>query len=359
VRSVALLAAALACGVASQGLIRPRAMAARRCWPRDNDVNLGWKHAAPLLGRELTADILWARTLVYYGDARFRQAGTVPEELPLACAPRPGKIDAAVARGLALPAETPATPPPPDPLCASCGFDWDRPDFGYLQPLLDAVVAADPGFKPVYRWAAFAVTYKEARPTQDEFLVSLRYLRAAMVRFPDDPEYFWLAGTRYFIDLDQSQASARHCAADIDALDLRGRVEPDSPHVCRDIGVELIERAMRKPSAPRSYAELAAAFNTKLGRQQRAVHDLEETVLTVDSADARAGLIEKLRQYQASDLADELERVTADIEARRRATLPYAPPALYFILGDRPSKVIDFDQLATERDLFGADQDDP
>ncbi|HUH02332.1 MAG TPA: hypothetical protein VML75_10065, partial [Kofleriaceae bacterium] len=38
-----------------------------------------------------------------------------------------------------------------------------------------------------------------------------------------------------------------------------------------------------------------------------------------------------------------------------RANMPYAPPTLFFIIGERPNPVIEFDDLATDRDLFGAD----
>jgi hypothetical protein len=35
--------------------------------------------------------------------------------------------------------------------------------------------------------------------------------------------------------------------------------------------------------------------------------------------------------------------------------MPYAPPTLFFIVGERPDPVIAFDELATDRDLFGAE----
>jgi hypothetical protein len=342
VRSAAVLVAGLLCGLAAQGLLRPRALQARQCWPPDSAQSMGWKSAAPIVGRELTADLLWAKVLVYYGGARMNQGGyLLGRERPLVCGPRPAKLKVVAANALGLPVADPgqARLPNVEPRCAPCGAAHDRPDFRYLEPMLDALFDTDPGFKRVYRWAAFAVTYKEEQPTQEEFQLSLKYLDRAMAEYPDDPEYLWLAGTRYFLDLKPADEKLRQ--------------------QYREKGVELIESAMRKPNAPRSYTELAAAFNTKLGRQQRALRNLEETILTVESPEARAKLIEKLRLYEADDLADELEAVTRDLETRWKATLPYAPPSLYFILGDRPSPVIDFDQLATERDLFGSDAEEP
>ena len=65
-----------------------------------------------------------------------------------------------------------------------------------------------------------------------------------------------------------------------------------------------------------------------------------------------------IRFYQGRNVRGTFEahdQRPSALEARWRATLPFAPPTFYFILGDRPSPVIDFDRLATERDLFGAE----
>ena len=116
---------------------------------------------------------------------------------------------------------------------------------------------------------------------------------------------------------------------------------------------------MRKPNAPARYASLAAAFRTKLGQKERALRNLQEMILTTKDEKARFALLEKLRKgYMAPNLADELERATHRLEDEWKANMPWAPPAFYFIMGDRPSPVIDFDKLATERDLFGANPDD-
>ncbi len=286
-RTVLGIVAALATLAVAQAAVRPTALAERESWPKSEDQELMLlQHAAPVLGKEVTADILWAKTLVYYASASMGEY-----------------------------------------------------DFRYLDPYLDAVLAVNPHFKRVYRWAAYAATAKSGRPTNAEYLDSLRYLDQAMKLYPEDHEYFWIAGTRYFLDLQPKDEATRR--------------------KYREKGAELIEEAMRKPNAPPQYATLAAAFRTKLGQKERALRNLQEMILTTKSQKARTALLDKLREgYMAPNLADELENATQRLEDEWKANMPWAPPAFYFIMGDRPSPVIDFDKLATERDLFGANPDD-
>ena len=324
------MAGALMCAVTAQGLLRPRALEARRCWPRDDHQDLSWKYAAPVIGRELTADILWAKTLVYYGDARLRQSGTGARQRPLWCGLQPDKLRAIAGTQPAAPAGPAIATREVDPRCFPCGPDWDRPDFRYLEPLLDALIDVDPGFKRIYRWAAFAVTYKEGRPTQEEFLLSLKYLHRAMERYPDEAEYFWLAGTRYYIDLQPD--------------------DPRTQRAYREKSVDLIEQAMRKARDEdrRRYAELAASFNSRLGRNMRARQNLMESIATVGSPETREKLLQKLRRYEvAADFDRLLRRLRAAIgslasaderraldQAVRRYQPPNKPPGMEQIVDE-------------------------
>lgn len=98
--------------------------------------------------RELLADLLWCRLLVYYGS------------------------------------------------------NWlGDGDLSQVEDFLDDVIALAPKFKPVYEWGAFAVTYRTGTATQEEFRSSIRYLEKAIQEFPDDYKYAWVAGTRYYFDL--------------------------------------------------------------------------------------------------------------------------------------------------------------
>lgn len=283
-RALTLCATAVAAFLLAQWILRPHAMAERSTWPAaDENRTFLVQHAAPVLGRELTADILWAQTIVYHGGSILGES-----------------------------------------------------DQRYLEPYLDAVLEVDPHYKRVYRWAAYAVIGTSGKATQKQYQTSLRYIQKARAVYPNDHLYAWMEGTLYFFDLKSDDTA--------------------TAQEYKEKGADLIEKAMRMPNAPAIYTELAAAFRTKLGQHERALDNLRETILTTEDSKAREVLIDRMRRvYEQTDMADELEAATKELERSWRANMPYAPPTLYFIVGDRPNPVIEFDELATDRDLFGAE----
>ena len=230
--------------------------------------------------RELFADVLWCRTLVYLGGG------------------------------------------------------WGESQLAQLDDFLDDIIAADPRFKPVYEWAAYAVTYKGGTATQAEFADSIRYLDMAMKEYPDEYLYPWIAGARYYFDMWSKDKAV--------TLGYRRR------------GAALIEAAMEKPDAPPDLASTAAAMRSALGQHQRALDNLKRMILITDDKDARAKMLHQLR-VRDPGLADAVE---AEAEALRDAwqgsPLHAVPLDFWVQLGPDPPRVIDFRRLATPHDLFGA-----
>ena len=130
--------------------LRSDAAAARAGWPKTESTSLvppvELTRFAPY--RELLADLLWCRLLVYYGS--------------------------------------------------NWGGDGD---LSQVEDFLDDIIVLDPKFKTIYEWAGFAVAYRTGKATQDEFRSSVKYLERAMVEFPEDYKYPWQAGARYYFDL--------------------------------------------------------------------------------------------------------------------------------------------------------------
>lgn len=233
--------------------------------------------------RELLADITWARTLVYFGSSWAGEG-----------------------------------------------------DLSQLEELLDLIVALDPRFKPMYEWAAYAVVFKTGTATQAEYRSSLRYLERAMQEFPDDYRYFWIAGSRYYFDLDAPDEKIRH--------------------QYREKGAALIEEAMRKPNAPPDLATTAANMRGRLGQHQRAIENLKQMVMITDNDEARDKMLERLR-VENPDLADEVEIAAEKLTREWQKNMASAPLDFYILLGPPPPAVIDFRQLATPYDLFGTDEE--
>ena len=110
---------------------------------------------SPALGRaltvgenELAADLVWIRSLIYYGDGITRNTGL--------------------------------------------------PDVDRLVALINHL---DPWFRRPYLWGAHAVTYRKQKPTQEEFESSIEVLRRGVAIFPRDWELSWLLGLRLAFDL--------------------------------------------------------------------------------------------------------------------------------------------------------------
>jgi hypothetical protein len=271
-----------------------RAHGERSTWPKTEDQPFlpppGGAALFSLGYRELAADLTWCRALVYYGSS--------------------------------LTGET---------------------DLHHLERFVDTIIELDPRFKRVYRWAAYAVTYKDAGSkmnvdgaTQAEYRASARYLERAIQEFPDGYELYWLAGLRYYLDLKSE--------------------DPAEQARFKERGVELIEQAMRKSDAPRDLGTLAASLRTRLGQKERALHDLKEMVLSTDDAEARQKLLSKIG-VTSGDL-DMVDEVAAARDALDQANQDHArnlPPDFFVLLGPPPPAVIDWRRLAADRDLVGAE----
>jgi len=148
---------AIAAGMVVAGLLwlgadalRSDAAAARARWPKTESTSfvppVELARFAPY--REVLADLLWCRLLVYYGS--------------------------------------------------NWGGDGD---LSQVEDFLDDIVVLDPKLKAVYEWAGFAVAYRTGKATQEEFWSSVRYLELGMRAFPEEYRYPWQAGARYYFDL--------------------------------------------------------------------------------------------------------------------------------------------------------------
>ncbi|MCP4446340.1 MAG: hypothetical protein GY811_13490 [Myxococcales bacterium] len=281
----------LAASLAVQG-VGSAARDARSDWPiEEYYVTLPPTEAARFsyLGyNELAADVTWSRLLVYYGS----------------------------------------------------GFLGEG-DFRYLGNFIDNVIALDPEFKKVYEWAMYSVTVNEEHRVStaaEDIRKSIDILEKAMVAFPDEYEFFWLAGVRYYLDMKSD--------------------DKDEQRRFKEHGAELMERAMSRPGAPKDLANKAAAFRSLLGQHEHALATLKHMYMTTDDEKARASMLRNFRYVAGDDIAEELKRAANLFSELRLEHGQQFPEDLFVILGGpAPSPVIDFDKLATKRDLFGATEE--
>lgn len=290
-RAALSLAGIVALGLGAH-LLAALALDQRDQWPsEENYVVLPSADSARFsyLGyNEVAADITWSRLLVYYGS----------------------------------------------------GFLGEG-DFRYLGKFVRNVITLDPSFKKPYQWASYSVTVTaehKVSTAKEDILQSIEILEKAMIEFPDDYEFFWLAGIRYFLDLKSE--------------------DPEEQRRFKERGAELFEEAMSKPNAPKDLATKAAAFRTLLGQNEQARANLMQMIMTTDDAAARETMLQSFKSIDDGGVAEELQLASEKLREEHQGYLPAVPLDLFIVLGGSPPAVpIDFDTLATERDLFGAEDE--
>jgi len=213
-----------------------------------------------------------------------------------------------------------------------------KSDFRYLERFLDTIITLDPKFYRVYEWGAYAVLFRKSYATQAEFKSSVKYLERGIKEFPDNYKHYWQLGLRYWLDLKPKD----------DAQKRRYRTR----------AAYLIERAIHCPDAPAQLFTLAASMRTQLGQHERARRTLRQLILTTNDPAARKKMELRFRELVPPDKSKELAKAQKGFDAAWKKALPYAPPDLFVIMGEKPNPSIDFDKLATPRALFGSSDSD-
>lgn len=193
------------------------------------------------------------------------------------------------------------------------------------EALVRLVNTLDPRFRYAYLWGAYSVLYREQAPTQAEFRSSIDVLRRAVKVFPDDWEFHWLLGMRLFLDLKP--------------------VDPVEAEKAKEEGVAHIEQAMHSPKAPSDLPFLAASLRTRLGQKEHALRDLREMILKTEDRKARAELENRYAFLASQAASQELAEAADAFNAAWKATCPYAPAALFVLVGSPPSPAIDLETI--------------
>jgi hypothetical protein len=258
------------------------ALTARRAKPKELDerVFVPTPRAARLLAggyNELGADLAWSRTLVYYGDSILN-----------------GK------------------------------------SFSDLEPLVALINALDPHFRRPYAWSAHASAFRVGEIPQSAYWASTRILDRAVRAFPQDWEFAWALGLRYYMDLQPREAHMRR--------------------KLKELGVTWLERAMRMPQAPSNLANLAVSLRTKLGQTEAATRNLQEMILATDDPAMREMLLTKYQKLVGEDSAQALAEAGRVFKEEWQRELPYAPDALFTIIGP-PAPPLRLESLASAEAL--------
>jgi hypothetical protein len=182
---------------------------------------------------------------------------------------------------------------------------------------VDAILALDPDFRNVYRWAAVAGFYRAEAPTREEALRALDIIERGAARFPFDGELAWAAGATL-------------------AYELPGLVDdPEERRTFQDRAQPYLERAARLGAGPPWLAITNATQLQRLGRVEQAIRHIEEVFPLVRDEATREQLAAHLAALRDAAYAEAFEAAWRDVEQRREREYPYLDLPLYLLVGPR------------------------
>ena len=153
---------------------------------------------------ELAADVVWARTLVYYGDGMMK------------------------------------------------GFTMKD-----VEPMIELVNKLDPWFRRPYLWGAYATTFRQKEATQEEFRASIAILERGLKMFPEDWEMAWMLGLRYFADLRSDDPVEQRQYKEIGASYIERAMRlPDAPEDLPSLAASLRSKLGQHERALRELREM-------------------------------------------------------------------------------------------------------
>ncbi|MCA9603116.1 MAG: hypothetical protein KC417_13880, partial [Myxococcales bacterium] len=187
-----------------------------------------------------------------------------------------------------------------------------RGDIEHIFEYTDAILALDPMFKRVYRWAGTAGIYRPTATGVPEVRRSLSYLERASSLFPDDGDLAWDTGATIEFEL----------------LPLLPKDDDEIPKLHEE-GVRYLETAARMGAGPAWLVLTNATSLRKLGRNEQALRHLEEMYALVQDDDTREQIELRLEGLRAGAAAEALRSTERDLRDRHQRDFPWIPVDFY------------------------------
>jgi hypothetical protein len=232
--------------------------------------------------------------------------------------------------------------------------------YQYLHRYLDAVIALDPHFKRVYLWAGSVAMYNMNRITQESVWRSIRYLEKGHRVFPKDWEILFALASNYLYELrtDDPQKQARWRKIGADYLWKAANIGQGPPYL-HSLAAKVWSESGRWETIYTRLQQVYASTNNPQVRKsvRRRMAELllygADQVLTVERiaallslATGRGGLTAPLSVLFAQTFAararetkrekltgvDAVQKSYDRLEKAWKRELPYVPLDLYILL---------------------------
>jgi hypothetical protein len=186
--------------------------------------------------------------------------------------------------------------------------------FPDLNLYLDAILALEPAYAPLYDYIDTLLVYRPGHGTEQDARAARRYLEFGLKQRPNDHR-IWLRYGQFLAFLAPSF--------------LTSDTEKDD---WRHVGAEALMKAVQLGAdADRSLA--AASMLKRWGKGDAARRYLGQMYALADDENTRAEIAASLHALNASEEQDAAERTIRAIESRWRQDMPFVPRGEFLLLG--------------------------
>ena len=199
-------------------------------------------------------------------------------------------------------------------LLVAYGSHWQERRPFDARPYLDALLALEPTYAPVYRFADRLLVYRPPRGTEDDARAARSYLERGLRERPGD-HAVWLSYGQFLAFLGPSFLTSQ-----------------EEKERWRHDGAMALMRAVELGAdADRSLA--AATILSKYGERDTVIKHLQHSYALSDDPQTRDDIAAKLAHLEASAEAEEAQRAVRYVEARWRHDYPFLTRGELLLIG--------------------------
>lgn len=197
----------------------------------------------------------------------------------------------------------------------------------------EALIALDPDFVEIYRWAGTVPFYLTVETPLEMRRTGTQLLVQGSDRMPENGTLAWEAAATVTYEL------LPYIPAD----------DPTRPSLEAD-SERLLARAVRLGSGPAWLSLNSASASVRLGRTEVAVQNLERALTLTDDPALRVQIMARLSELSASTRRFEIQAEHRRLEEARAQTFPYLSPAEFLVFGERRLPIEEAPPAAPQQD---------
>jgi tetratricopeptide (TPR) repeat protein len=217
-------------------------------------------------------------------------------------------------------------------LLVEYGQHWsERRAFPDLTKYLDAILALEPDYAPLYKYVDTLLLYRPPEGKEEDARLARRYLERGIRERPDD-HVVWLAYGQFLAFLGPSWLPSE-----------------EEREKWRHEGALALLRAVELGAEAHNSLNAAATLS-RFGQRPAAISQLRRAYALTDDPTTREQIAQKLGSLEAAGARDDAERDTRFIESRWRRDYPFVSRGMFLMMGP-PIDPYQCAGLASSREL--------